>query len=348
MDWYAVDAAHMLSVMSVQAVSYYESWVKLMPQKAGRLDAITAGVVAEFRTALLSNPLNVLDPDPQKLPHPCVRYAETLVIGALYREMDKPLSDIEQSQVIRAEITLRTFYTRALLVTAPDKGSGFPTYNKLPPRPVAAGPVVPVVTVVAVPVFDPAGGEQAGGSVSVVVTCATPGAVIRYATNGSEPTEASQAMTSGGAVVVSVPGTLKARAFKPGLEASATKAAYYTGQTAGLKAYFHAAGQVLADGADFAAWAAGVPAGSRVASPAAGTTFALAVAPGTAILVIAYPANIPELGSAVQQSTGMQVRLAWVNSPHSMLVETGGAAYRVYQWAPAFAWEHADVFEVRL
>lgn len=348
MEWYAITGRHILSILSAQALSYYESWVKLMPQKAERLEVISAGVVSEFRTALLSNPLNVLDPDPQKLPHPCVRYAESMIIGALHREMDKPLSDIEQSQLIRAEITLRTFYTRALLVTEPERGIGFPTYNRRRRPVMAAEPSVPIATVVAVPTFDPAGGEQTGNSISVVVTSATPGAVIRYTVDGSEPLETSPAVFSGTSIVVSVPGSIKARAFKQGLVPSVTKTAFFTAATAGLEAYFHSADQVLADGMDLAAWAESVPAGSRGPSPAAGTAFALTVKPGTANLVIAYPANVRVLSSAVQQSTGMQVRLAWINSPYSKLIETGGVAYRVYQWVPAFAWGNADTFNVVL
>ncbi len=346
MDWYTVDSAHMLGVMSVQAVTYYESWLKLMPQKAGRLDEITAGVVSEFRAALLSNPLNVLEPDVRKLPQPCVRYAETLVIGALYREMDKPLSEVEQSQVIRAEITLRTFYTRALQVTVQDKGSGFPSYSRLPRRPAAATPSV-VVETVATPAFSPAGGGQADSSVSVVVSCATVGSVIRYTVDGSEPGTGSPAISSVGAVVVSVPGALKARAYKVGMEMSLMRTAYYTAVAAG-RVYFHAAGQAITTADELSAWMAGVPAGGSLPAPAAGTSFALAVTPGTVCLVIAYPASIRELGGAIQQSTGMKVRLAWVNSPYSRVIEHEGLAYRVYQWMPAFAWENADVFDIVL
>ncbi|MBN1278089.1 MAG: chitobiase/beta-hexosaminidase C-terminal domain-containing protein, partial [Deltaproteobacteria bacterium] len=54
------------------------------------------------------------------------------------------------------------------------------------------------------------------------------GATIRYTTNGSEPTESSSAVTSGGKVSVPVPGTLKARAWKTGMNPSDTKTANYT------------------------------------------------------------------------------------------------------------------------
>ncbi len=130
-EWVKVDDARVLAVMSVETSSFYDAWVRLRPDRVGRLAEIVRGVVSEFRAALYANPLNALDPDTDKLPLPCVRYAETLAIGALHREMDRPLSETEQSRQIRAEIMLRTFYARGFLI-APDRensGSGSPTYR---------------------------------------------------------------------------------------------------------------------------------------------------------------------------------------------------------------------------
>ncbi len=132
-EWVRLDVAHMLSVMAMPTVTFYEAWVRQVPEREARLAAITSGVVSEFRTALLANPANRMDPDPAMLPLPCVRYAETLVISALCREMDKVLSDAEQRQVIRAEINLRYFYTGRLLINGPEPGSGMPTYKVKPP-----------------------------------------------------------------------------------------------------------------------------------------------------------------------------------------------------------------------
>ncbi len=86
----------------------------------------------------------------------------------------------------------------------------------------------PTTPNVAAPVFNPDGGAHTGSSVNVTVSCATAGATIRYTTNGSEPTESSPAVASGGTVSVPVPGTLKAKAFKSGMNPSATKSANYT------------------------------------------------------------------------------------------------------------------------
>ncbi|MGI6088202.1 MAG: immunoglobulin domain-containing protein [Kiritimatiellia bacterium] len=82
--------------------------------------------------------------------------------------------------------------------------------------------------VVATPVFNPDGGAHHGSSVNVTITCDTPGATIRYTTNGEEPTELSLGLFSGGTVSVPIPGTLKAKAWKVGMNPSAVKSAIYT------------------------------------------------------------------------------------------------------------------------
>ncbi|MGC3958050.1 MAG: chitobiase/beta-hexosaminidase C-terminal domain-containing protein [Verrucomicrobiota bacterium] len=75
-----------------------------------------------------------------------------------------------------------------------------------------------------VPTISPTGGIFAD-SVQVILACSTPGATIRYTTDGNDPT--------GGAVAYSVPFTLtssatvKAKAFKNGYNASAIAAASF-------------------------------------------------------------------------------------------------------------------------
>ena len=83
--------------------------------------------------------------------------------------------------------------------------------------------------IAATPALTPDGGIHLGSNVNVTVTCASAGASIRYTTNGSEPTETSATVASGGTVTVSFPGTLKARAWATGISPSATKSASYTG-----------------------------------------------------------------------------------------------------------------------
>lgn len=80
-------------------------------------------------------------------------------------------------------------------------------------------------TVVATPVFSPAGGTFAAPQ-SVTISSATPGAEIRYTTNGEQPTTGSPLYTAPISVTSST--TLKAKAYKSGLSASTTASATYT------------------------------------------------------------------------------------------------------------------------
>jgi len=87
--------------------------------------------------------------------------------------------------------------------------------------------VVITPSVVATPALDPDG--SLGGIYTtptyVTMSCATPGATIRYTTDGSDPTESSPAYTS--PVLVTPPMTLKVKAWAEGYIASELKTAYY-------------------------------------------------------------------------------------------------------------------------
>lgn len=75
------------------------------------------------------------------------------------------------------------------------------------------------------PVLSPASGRV---PVTVSMTSATEGAVIRYTLDGSEPTESSTAFDA--PITINDPATLKAKAFSDGLEPSETaKGEYLTG-----------------------------------------------------------------------------------------------------------------------
>ncbi|HET9712998.1 MAG TPA: chitobiase/beta-hexosaminidase C-terminal domain-containing protein, partial [Pyrinomonadaceae bacterium] len=79
---------------------------------------------------------------------------------------------------------------------------------------------------VARPIFSVAEGAIAATQVQIV--CGTPDSVIRYTTNGSDPTENDPVIASGGFVMVDHSLTLKARAFRSGFTTSAVKSATYT------------------------------------------------------------------------------------------------------------------------
>ena len=76
----------------------------------------------------------------------------------------------------------------------------------------------------ATPTFDPPGGTYTANQ-AVTISCSTPGASLRYTTNGSEPTESSSAYSS--AIAVTSNTTLKVKAFKNGWNASVTATADY-------------------------------------------------------------------------------------------------------------------------
>lgn len=78
---------------------------------------------------------------------------------------------------------------------------------------------------VATPVFNPAAGTYTSTQ-SVSISCATSGAEIRYTVDGSEPTAASALYAS--PLTVSTTTTVKAKAFKTGMNNSTTATAVYT------------------------------------------------------------------------------------------------------------------------
>ncbi|MDX1950855.1 MAG: chitobiase/beta-hexosaminidase C-terminal domain-containing protein [Verrucomicrobiota bacterium] len=94
------------------------------------------------------------------------------------------------------------------------------------------------VGTVATPVISPSGGTFTGNT-SVTIACATPSATIRYTTDGSTPTSSSPQYTT--AISVSQTLTLKARAFKTGMNESPVQSATFTvtsGSSNGTQATF--------------------------------------------------------------------------------------------------------------
>ncbi|MBO4654824.1 MAG: chitobiase/beta-hexosaminidase C-terminal domain-containing protein [Bacteroidales bacterium] len=81
------------------------------------------------------------------------------------------------------------------------------------------------VNMVETPVISPNSGAY-HQPFDATITCATDGAVIRYTTDGTEPTESSAVYSS--AVIINGTTTLKAKAWKNGMEASMVATATYT------------------------------------------------------------------------------------------------------------------------
>jgi len=78
---------------------------------------------------------------------------------------------------------------------------------------------------VATPTFNPAAGTYTSAQ-TVTITCATSGAEIRYTKDGTEPTATSTLYSS--PLTISTTTTLKAKAFKSGMNSSVTATAVYT------------------------------------------------------------------------------------------------------------------------
>ncbi len=87
----------------------------------------------------------------------------------------------------------------------------------------------PVVIQAETPVFDPAGGTQFRGSLRVTIFCETPGAVIRYTMDGTDPDASSGTVyASGSAITLTRSATLKAIATADGYTDSEIASAVYT------------------------------------------------------------------------------------------------------------------------
>jgi hypothetical protein len=81
------------------------------------------------------------------------------------------------------------------------------------------------------PTFSPNGGAFPGSSLNVTVSQNEAGAIIRYTSGSAVPADPNWSSTSvahGGSVSVPVPGTLKARAWRPYYQPSAVRSAAYT------------------------------------------------------------------------------------------------------------------------
>lgn len=88
------------------------------------------------------------------------------------------------------------------------------------------------VQTVASPTFSPAGGTYSGAQ-QVSLATTTPGASIRYTTDGSTPTETSGTLYTGSPIPVGASMTIKAIAYEGGMNDSAISSASYTINTGG-------------------------------------------------------------------------------------------------------------------
>jgi hypothetical protein len=120
------------------------------------------------------------------------------------------------SYTYRLSATQKKKLSLSRIATATTPAGATPTPTPTP---------TPVAETVATPVIAPAAGTYTD-NVQVTISTATAGATIRYTTNGIDPTAASPAYTT--ALNLTTTTTIKARAFKSGLNDSAIAMAVYT------------------------------------------------------------------------------------------------------------------------
>ncbi len=85
--WITVDEAYLLGAMPTALRTAYDDWLAANPSKAGRLAALTAGVVADFREGLRREGAEALDREADRLPERCLRHAVACVCSHLAVEM---------------------------------------------------------------------------------------------------------------------------------------------------------------------------------------------------------------------------------------------------------------------
>lgn len=156
------------------------------------------------------------------------------------------------------------------------------------------------------PTFSPDGGLY-GSDQQVVVDCATQGVVIRYTTNGEDPTQTSPGIAPGESLDIRIvpPTHLKARAFKTGLPPSAVKGALYRGPAV---VFVSTGGSDNNTGASWAAAKRTVQAGVNTATVAEAVGDSVWVAAGTYVERIAMRAGVSLYGGFAEGDTDLAQR----------------------------------------
>ncbi len=85
----------------------HKAWVDANPSKATRLAGIVAEVLERFRAAVETDPLAVMDDDPDTVPTTGFRHAVDLAIFTLGMEMGVQFAPEVSGPVNRADVWLR-------------------------------------------------------------------------------------------------------------------------------------------------------------------------------------------------------------------------------------------------
>ena len=196
---------------------------------------------------------------------------------------------------------------------------------------------------VATPTFTPDGGSH-GALVNVTIATSTSGATIRYTTDDSPPTSTSGTVYSG-PVPISSTTTLKATAYKSGLDDSAVKSATYTFSQAPAMVS-PADGSTLSGASETFSWTAN---GTTVvkyylyfgSSPGAKD---LGESGGLTASQTSYPkTGLPVDGSTVYVRLAWKLATGWANRDYSYTAAGAGTPIVVGLGAGSDGW--IEVFQ---
>lgn len=126
--WTAIDEPYLLGAMPTALRTAYDAWLAANPAKDGRLAALAAGVVADFREGLRREGAEALEEDTATLPERCARHAVACVCFHLAVEMGAALEAdaLREFEVARAELDR---------LRACPASAGTPRYGKAAERP---------------------------------------------------------------------------------------------------------------------------------------------------------------------------------------------------------------------
>ena len=126
--WITIDEAYVLGAMPTALRTAYDAWLAANPAKEGRLAALAAGVVADFREGVRREGAEALDEDTATLPERCARHAAACACFHLAVEMGAALEAdaLREFEVARAELDR---------LRACPAASGTPRYGKAAERP---------------------------------------------------------------------------------------------------------------------------------------------------------------------------------------------------------------------
>lgn len=107
MIWVEITLADVIAHLPTDIKARHDEWLVTYPDKAVRLATLTDNTIREFRDAIKSNPVNVVDSRETYLPQSAVRHAESIIIFNLAMEMGVDIDSSGNSARTSADVFLR-------------------------------------------------------------------------------------------------------------------------------------------------------------------------------------------------------------------------------------------------